>query len=101
MEEKHYSYWKKVVVWKKTEFTAPDLDEAIRMIDEEDFGDNWFGEEYGDDEYELEPDEDGIINYRSTYPITRELYEEGGDMVWDNKPIKIVRQERLDKILKD
>lgn len=95
--KKTYRVWKKVVMWVCESFEADSDEEAIQLAKN---GDYWTEEfEYGDDYHELQPDENGIVRIESNYPVTEELYDEEGELLWDNKPVKIKRDEKIDKIL--
>ena len=97
MEQKRYTLYRKVVVWEEWEVEASNDEEAIqKTLDGEvdgyiGFTDN--GEDY------IYPDEDGVVRYTSNHP-TIELYNKDGyDLIWDNTPISVIRENKLNELL--
>jgi hypothetical protein len=97
-DDKLYSHWKKVTMWVKETFYAESDVDAIRRAKD---GDYWCEEfEYGDTCDIIEMDEDGNeIMTSNDYKVTEELYDEEGELLWDNKPLKVQREEKLKEIL--
>jgi hypothetical protein len=99
MEKKIYSVWTKVETWRREDFLIDgslDKEEVIRLAINEEFDvDDYYDEGWSEDWRELEPEE---IN--SSYKITKEIFC-GDKMIWNNKPIEYVREEKLLQLLGD
>jgi hypothetical protein len=96
---KHYRLWKKVEVWVAEDYYADDdvTDvEMIKLASEWDLDSGISGRvEWTDMEW---ADEYNEMDYDS-HP-TYELYNNDGNKIWDNTPIEILREQKLNQILK-
>ena len=110
MEKFYYSTQKKVITWVRDDFTIiantkEDADMKMKeLFNEHELGTfNW-----NDGDKELEPSwcdreweaEDSYYNtVQPTEAATYELYDSNGEIVCDNKPLHVVRDEKIDSIL--
>ena len=110
MEKFYYSTQKKVITWVRDDFfiisnTKEEADKKMKeLFDEHELGTfNW-----NDSDKELEPcwcerEWDAEDNYYDTVQAidgaTYELYDSDGEVVCDNKPLHIVRDNKIDFIL--
>ena len=97
-EEKTYTVFRKVVVWEEWEIHASSEEEAIQKAKDGD-ADDYIGISECGENY-LYPDEDGIVRYTSNDP-TVEMYSRGEsyDLIWDNTPVSIIREKKLNELL--
>jgi hypothetical protein len=98
MEQKRYTIYRKVVVWEEWHVEASNDEEAIQKTLDGD-ADHYIGITDAGENY-LYPDEDGIVRYTSNHP-TIELYSRGEnyDLIWDNTPISVIRENKLNELL--
>lgn len=92
--EKHYSKWKKVITWVREDFIAESDELAIDLAKSDDY--ECYNYEWADDMDYIPYGSDSIV---SDYPITEELYDVRGNMLWNNEPIEIKRNKKLNSIL--
>jgi hypothetical protein len=107
-KDRYIRVWKKIIIWKADDYIiGPDIkdeDFIESVIDgdigpwtEDENGIRWNDEDWGEDHLELCPGN----NYEmSDDKPTVEIWE-GGDLLWDNRPQYIKRDEKLKKILKE
>lgn len=109
MNKYYYSTQKKVITWVRDDFsiianTKEEADKKMKeLFDEYELGTfNW------NDDKELEPNwcdrewdnEDSYYNIVTpTDGATYELYDSDCEIICDNKPLDVVRNEKIDDIL--
>ena len=97
-EEKTYTVFRKVVVWEEWEIHASSEEEPIQKAKDGD-ADEYIGISECGENY-LYPDANGVVRYENEYS-TVELYSRGEsyDLIWDNTPVSIIREKKLNELL--
>jgi hypothetical protein len=97
MEKELYSVWTKVETWRREDILIDanlDKKEVIRLLINEEYDiDDYVDCDWSEDWRELEPEE-----VTSNYKITKEIFCDE-KMIWNNKPIEYVREEKLLQLL--
>jgi len=106
-KNRHVRVWKKVITWiaddymidaniKDDDFIEKVIDGDIGSWTEEN-GITWTGQDFGEDDYMIDP---GKTYEMSEDKPTLEIWE-GENLLFDNRPEYIKRNEKLKKLLED
>lgn len=94
--KKKYEVYRRVVIWEQWSLMAADDNEAKKMLDDDD--DLHFEDYIIDDPVYLKPDADGLTRFVSDGATTQLLKSNGSKLVWDNTPISVIRNKKLNDI---
>jgi hypothetical protein len=101
MKTKEYRVWKKVETWVCETYWCEDGvkdKDIIDLLGEDELYDGCYGDKItcGDCEWS---NDYHIIEYDDNRGNpTIELYDEGGDLIWNNTPVDVLRENKLEKL---